>query len=100
MARVWTLETGHWETPREVEHSWLGFLVLEGLLARDITLAGSTSTELVGEGDVLQPWLRNSVVRRRGSVSSATELRGTCSCQCALRSSTIASAARLRPGRR
>ena len=30
--------------------------MLSGLLARDITLAGSTSTELIGEGDVLQPW--------------------------------------------
>jgi CRP/FNR family transcriptional regulator, cyclic AMP receptor protein len=57
VARVWTLEPGHWETPREMERGWLGFLVLEGLLARDITLAGSTATELVGEGDVLQPWL-------------------------------------------
>ena len=70
VARVWTLEPGHWETPRELERGWLGFLVLEGLLARDITLAGSTSTELVGEGDVLQPWLSRrdeGLVRYRAS---------------------------------
>jgi CRP-like cAMP-binding protein len=34
----------------------LGFLVLEGLLARDERLAGSTATELIGPGDILQPW--------------------------------------------
>ena len=31
--------------------------MLEGLLARDVILAGSTCTELLGEGDVLQPWV-------------------------------------------
>ena len=31
--------------------------MLEGLLARDLILAGTTATELLGEGDVLQPWL-------------------------------------------
>ncbi len=35
----------------------LGFLILEGLLARDMTVAGRTATELLGEGDVVQPWL-------------------------------------------
>ena len=67
---MWALETGYWATPREVEHGWLGFLVLEGVLARDITLAGSTSTELVGEGDVLQPWVsrrEDGLVRYRAS---------------------------------
>jgi CRP-like cAMP-binding protein len=37
------------------EQGHLGYLILEGLLARDLVLAGSTSTELLGEGDVLQP---------------------------------------------
>jgi CRP/FNR family transcriptional regulator, cyclic AMP receptor protein len=54
---VWGLPPGRWEDPHdEPERGRLGFLVLEGLLARDITLAGSTATELIGEGDVLQPW--------------------------------------------
>jgi CRP-like cAMP-binding protein len=34
----------------------LGFLVLDGLLAREESLAGSTSTELLGPGDIVQPW--------------------------------------------
>jgi CRP-like cAMP-binding protein len=33
----------------------LGYLLLEGLLARDLILAGKTSTELLGEGDLVQP---------------------------------------------
>ena len=35
----------------------LGYLVLEGLVARDMTLAGRTATELLGEGDVVEPWV-------------------------------------------
>jgi hypothetical protein len=31
----------------------LGYLILDGLIARDVVLAGHVSTELVGEGDVL-----------------------------------------------
>jgi CRP/FNR family transcriptional regulator, cyclic AMP receptor protein len=47
-----------WEVPDDAEEQGhLGFLILEGLLARDLVLAGNTSTELLGEGDVLQPAL-------------------------------------------
>jgi hypothetical protein len=37
-------------------------------MARDVTLAGRTSTELLGEGDVVQPWLAardDGLVRHR-----------------------------------
>ena len=37
--------------------SRLGFLMLDGLLARDVVLVGHTCTELLGEGDVIQPWI-------------------------------------------
>jgi CRP/FNR family transcriptional regulator, cyclic AMP receptor protein len=57
-ARVTSLRRGRWEVPHDDEdHGGLGFLMLEGLLARDILLAGRTATELLGEGDVLQPWV-------------------------------------------
>ena len=57
VARAKTLDCGRWEVPHdEADRGTLGFLMLEGLLARDVLLAGTTSTELVGEGDVLQPW--------------------------------------------
>jgi CRP/FNR family transcriptional regulator, cyclic AMP receptor protein len=58
VARVKSLPCGRWEVPHdELERGTLGFLMLDGLLARDVILAGTTCTELVGEGDVLQPWI-------------------------------------------
>lgn len=57
-ARVSTLSCGRWEVPHEEgERGALGFLMLEGLLARDVVLVGRTATELLGDGDVLQPWV-------------------------------------------
>ena len=53
-----TLQRGRWEVPaNERDPGALGFLMLEGLLARDLLLAGTTATDLLGEGDVLQPWV-------------------------------------------
>jgi CRP/FNR family transcriptional regulator, cyclic AMP receptor protein len=52
------LPCGHWEVLHEEgERGALGFLLLEGVLARDIILVGHTCTDLLGEGDVLQPWV-------------------------------------------
>jgi CRP/FNR family transcriptional regulator, cyclic AMP receptor protein len=36
--------------------SVMGLLVLEGLLAREVHLANTTCTELLGRGDLLRPW--------------------------------------------
>lgn len=59
-ARVLELPGGHWDVPRgEGARGRLGYLILEGLLARDMTLAGRTATELLGDGDVVQPWVAN-----------------------------------------
>jgi CRP/FNR family cyclic AMP-dependent transcriptional regulator len=53
---------GAWqpEPPRACGWRHLGYLVLEGILVREEELAGSTSTELVGPGEVLQPWTEDS----------------------------------------
>jgi CRP/FNR family transcriptional regulator, cyclic AMP receptor protein len=49
-------EPGIWEVPDKTgERARLGFLMVRGFVARDVRLAGTTSTELYGEGDVLQP---------------------------------------------
>lgn len=57
-ARVKSLPCGRWEVPHdEGDRGALGFLLLEGVLARDVILVGATCTELLGEGDVLQPWV-------------------------------------------
>lgn len=56
VASVIALDRGIWEVPGEhASRGHLGFLLFEGLLARDLILAGRVSTELVGKGDVLQP---------------------------------------------
>ena len=57
VASVGRLERGLWEPPTGPGGGRLGFLMLEGLVARNLILAGTTCTELVGEGDVLQPSL-------------------------------------------
>jgi CRP/FNR family transcriptional regulator, cyclic AMP receptor protein len=58
VAPVLELAPGHWDVPHsDSARGRLGYLILEGLLARDITLAGRTATELLGESDVVQPWV-------------------------------------------
>lgn len=54
---VLVLAPGVWEPPEQpASPGHLGYLVLEGLLAREEEIAGSTSTELLGPGELLQPW--------------------------------------------
>lgn len=55
---VTVVNFGAWspEPPRACGWRHLGYLVLEGVLARDEELAGSMTTELVGPGELLQPW--------------------------------------------
>jgi CRP/FNR family cyclic AMP-dependent transcriptional regulator len=56
MAPFRSLGCGVWDVPTlPSERGCLGFLLLDGLLASDTVLAGNVSTELFGEGDVLQP---------------------------------------------
>jgi hypothetical protein len=57
VASVQTLEPGIREVPRSGAAGHVGFLIIEGLIARDLTLAGNVSTELLGEGDLMQPWV-------------------------------------------
>jgi CRP/FNR family cyclic AMP-dependent transcriptional regulator len=53
---VKTLEPGRWQVPHD-QTGRLGFLMVDGLLARDVVLVGKTCTELLGDGDVIQPWI-------------------------------------------
>jgi CRP/FNR family cyclic AMP-dependent transcriptional regulator len=58
VAPLRALEPGfHAVPPEESGRGYLGYLIVEGLVARNLVLAGHTSTELLGEGDFLQPWL-------------------------------------------
>lgn len=56
--QVSVIRRGPWDAARLSRADWgnLGLLVLDGVLAREILLADTISTELVGAGDLLCPW--------------------------------------------
>lgn len=55
---VRSLESGPWDVDRlsgaSPEH--LGLLVLDGIIAREVLVSDTVSTELLGPGDVVRPW--------------------------------------------
>ena len=56
--RVTTFPVGEWDGGRlaDADPSHLGLLLVEGVLAREIVLADTVSTELLGPGDIVRPW--------------------------------------------
>lgn len=55
VARIeWERKDGRWGPPDPGGH--LGLLVLEGVLVREVRLLGTSSAEVLGEGDLLRPW--------------------------------------------
>jgi CRP/FNR family transcriptional regulator, cyclic AMP receptor protein len=61
---IWQLEFGESDV-----RGHLGLLVLDGLLARQVTIGEATCAELLGGGDVLRPWTE----LERGIVSIPAE---------------------------
>jgi CRP/FNR family transcriptional regulator, cyclic AMP receptor protein len=58
LARVVRLSPGEWDAAaayEEAEHH-RGFLVVDGLLSREVDVLGRRCVELIGPGDVLRPW--------------------------------------------
>lgn len=60
MAALVQYRTGRWPVGHDDfdQTASLGLLLLDGLLAREVTVGDYTCAELLGPGDVLQPWLR------------------------------------------
>ncbi len=57
LARIETLDLGVWrERDEGSHHDGFGLLVLDGVLARRVTLGRFECTELLGQGDLLRPW--------------------------------------------
>ena len=58
VARVEELDLGLWDEPDSPENyrDGFGLLVLDGMLARRVTLGRFDCTELLGQGDLLRPW--------------------------------------------
>jgi CRP/FNR family cyclic AMP-dependent transcriptional regulator len=55
---VHTLDPGPWDADKLASASpgHLGILVLDGVLAREVLVSDTVSTELLGPGDVIRPW--------------------------------------------
>jgi len=55
---IHTIEPGPWEVEKlsgaSPEH--IGLLVIDGVLAREVLVSDTISTELLGPGDVMRPW--------------------------------------------
>jgi hypothetical protein len=62
-AKALTFPTGPWRVgPDDFDPvANLGLLLIDGLLTRQVTVADYTCADVLGPGDVLQPWLRQSV---------------------------------------
>ena len=58
VASVHALDLGVWDEPDtpNTHHDGFGLLVLEGMIARRVTLGRFDCTELLGQGDLLRPW--------------------------------------------
>jgi CRP/FNR family cyclic AMP-dependent transcriptional regulator len=62
-ARVTAIATGHWDVTqlRNVHPLHVGLLVVDGVLAREIALEDTVSTELLGAGDLTRPWQTDGI---------------------------------------
>lgn len=56
-AHVIVAERPTWEPPRLDPETSYGLLVLDGLLGRRVRVGRAVSTELLGSGDILRPWV-------------------------------------------
>ena len=56
------LDRGRWEPDRaEPPPGHLGFLILDGMIVREIQVGGGKALELLNFGDLLRPWLEDAV---------------------------------------
>jgi CRP/FNR family transcriptional regulator, cyclic AMP receptor protein len=53
------LSVGDWDAVGALEHGshHRGFLIIEGLMAREVEVLGRRCVEVIGEADVLRPWM-------------------------------------------
>lgn len=58
IARVQRLSPGVWDAEAALEHDshHRGFMLVDGLLSRDVEVMGRRCVELLGHGDVMRPW--------------------------------------------
>jgi CRP/FNR family cyclic AMP-dependent transcriptional regulator len=56
--RVTSFPVGEWDGGRlsDADPAHLGLLLIDGVLAREVVLSDTVSTELLGPGDIVRPW--------------------------------------------
>src|SRR4051794_27146929 len=56
--RVTSFPVGEWDGGRlsDADPAHLGLLLIDGVLAREVVLSYTVSTELLGPGDIVRPW--------------------------------------------
>src|SRR5438105_4667666 len=76
-AEVIAYPAGPWDVgPDDVDGTAsLGLLVIDGLMAREVTVGDYTYAELLGPGDLIQPWLPRSPRRSSGSLTKDAFVR-------------------------
>jgi CRP/FNR family transcriptional regulator, cyclic AMP receptor protein len=61
VVRVAPVSAGHWQPPdHKRDPAAFGVYIVEGVLARNVTVGGRTCAELLGPGDILRPWVRSA----------------------------------------
>jgi CRP/FNR family cyclic AMP-dependent transcriptional regulator len=60
VVRMWSLPRGPWPSATHREPGLMGFLVLDGVLTRNVSLGKIAYPELLGRGDLLRPWQRET----------------------------------------
>jgi hypothetical protein len=53
----------------------LGYMIVEGFLIRRVSVAGGCSVELLGPGDMVRPWLEETVSFSRGALEPLAAAR-------------------------
>jgi hypothetical protein len=77
VTRVWSLPRGPWPSAMHREPGLMGFLVLDGILTRNVSLGKIAYPELLGRGDLLRPW-QNEAVGRLGPVDVSWHVLEPC----------------------
>ena len=63
VARTFTLETGAWEPDGHdgmPEQPAIACYIVDGLITREVHIAGRATAELLGAGDLIRPWAQDS----------------------------------------
>jgi CRP/FNR family cyclic AMP-dependent transcriptional regulator len=76
VVRVLHVAAGQWRPPEQKrDPGAFGVYVVDGVLARNVTVGGRTCAELLGPGDILRPWVRS--LSGAGSIESTVEWTAT-----------------------